>query len=390
MTSVLGHFSLQGICGLLSKNLKVSLLVRWPLILLVFISIGCTKKQNVLFEGQTMGTTYAIKVVPDIHFDKAELGAEIDKLLKEINRQMSTYLPSSEIGRVNHTYEDKPMYISPWFAQVLNFSLELARDTDGAFDPTIGPLVNLWGFGPGLKAGEKRKAPQLSEIEKVKHYVGYEKVSLRPAENERWLLSKVDRRVQLDLSATAKGFAVDKVSELLSLKGLVNHLVDIGGEIKVRGKKLDGTPWVVAVEKPDPLVMGVQIHFPLTDYAVATSGTYRNFFDEGGTRFSHTINSKTGRPVAHNLLSVSVLDPSCMKADGLSTVLMALGPKRAWEYAEANNIAAYFIIAQKQSSKAQKDKAEETGSAKSDTILLTRSTKRFKELTVGAVEIRPE
>ncbi len=360
------------------------LLTRVPVFVLVLVVLQACKDKPIHLEGPTMGTHYSIKAEPDIKVDHALLQQEVDELLKEINRQMSTYLSSSEIGRVNHTYEDKPMYISSWFAQVLNYSLELAQDTQGFFDPTVGPLVNLWGFGPGVR---KTKAPSQNEIKAVLKYVGYNRVRLKPADNEKWLLEKTDRRVRLDLSATAKGFAVDKVSELLTLKGLVNHLVEIGGEIKVRGIKASGEPWVVAIEKPvQGQRGGIQLKFPLKDYSIATSGSYRNFFEEGDKFYSHTINTRTGRPVPHGLLSVTVLDSSCMKADGLATALMAMGPKLGLQYAEKSNIAAYFIIAPSVAKKpaTKEDAGEEE--AEADVQLLTRATKRFTELSGGVLK----
>jgi FAD:protein FMN transferase len=307
---------------------------------LLVISSSCTKSHVITqFNGKTMGTTYSVKIYSKDILDKDKLQNEVEDVLKEVNRQMSTYIAESEIDNVNNKYKDSALKISPWFAEVLGFSLKLAEDTGGVFDPTLGPLVNLWGFGPnGI-----RKVPLNVLIEQTKNYVGYKKVSLEKKKSE-WHVNKSHPKVYIDLSATAKGFGVDKVSELLKAKGFKNHLVDIGGELRAQGKK-GSLPWTVAIENPNQDDHHVILTLPLTDLSIATSGSYRNFFEEGGQKYSHTIDSQTGRPIQHNLVSVSILDPSCMKADGLATALHAMGPEKAWDYALKNNILAYFITA---------------------------------------------
>lgn len=333
-----------------------------------------------------MGSYYSVKVVPNAASNKEEIDKQINNILKEINRQMSTYMASSEISKANLHYDEKPMEVSPWFAQVLTYSLDLAKKTEGAFDPTVGPLVNLWGFGPD----KKQKVPSEQELQKVKGYVGFDKLSLRPAQGEKWFLSKTDKRVYLDLSATAKGFAVDKISEYLSLNGMIHHFVDVGGEIRARGMKSKKASWMVAVERPDTASIGlVHLRFPLNDMAIATSGSYRNFFEEGGQTYSHTIDAKTGRPVIHGLLSVSVLAETCMEADGLATALMAMGPSKAWQYAIKNNLAVHFI-ASSGKDLSKNESAEQTNDLKDAINVVSRSTKKFLELTQsGEIDASP-
>ena len=217
------------------------------------------------------------------------------------------------------------------------YSLNLAEQTDGAYDPTIGPLVNLWGFGPD---GSK-KVPTKTEIADAKNHVGFSKVKIQKSNGE-FSVEKETDKVYVDLSSSAKGFGVDKVSELLTQKGIKNHLVEIGGELRAKGKKFKKN-WIVGVEKPAESAKAVQIAFALKNMSIATSGDYRNFFKEKGRKYSHTIDQKTGRPVQHKLFSVTVLDQDCIKADALATALMALGPDKAKNFAYENAIPAYLI-----------------------------------------------
>lgn len=305
---------------------------------------ACTPAPSLTqMNGKTMGTTYSVKIYGSKKIDKQNLHQSIEEALKKVNAQMSTYIPGSEIDRLNKKYQNQPYIISQWFGEVLNYSLNLAKDTGGVFDPTLGPLVNLWGFGPG----GSRKIPEDQKIKEIREYVGHQKLSIERRDND-WAVTKTDPRVSVDLSATAKGFGVDKVAELLDQKDHHNYLVDIGGELRAKGSK-GHMPWTVAIENPDQQQPGVVLAFPLQNMSIATSGSYRNFFEQGGKKYSHTIDSKTGQPIQHNLVSVTILHPECMKADGLATALHAMGPDAGWEYALKNKIAAYFISVTKNS-----------------------------------------
>jgi thiamine biosynthesis lipoprotein len=202
--------------------------------------------------------------------------------------------------------------------------------------------VNLWGFGPS----NSRKAPAEEQIEKAQENVGFDKVVLSKQQNKFYALKKRGG-VYVDLSSSAKGFGVDKVSELLTQKGFVNHLVEIGGELKSNGKKFR-KEWMVAVEKPSDSTKGIQKAFALKNMSIATSGDYRNFFKQGGKKYSHTIDKNSGKPVQHKMFSVTVLEKDCMKADALATALMALGPMKAQNYAYENELAAYLIYEDKE------------------------------------------
>ncbi len=311
--------------------------------LVLFISFlvsfsSCLYRRKVfLISGQTMGTTYTIKIA-STRVNTPALKIKIEKSLKKINKQMSTYILTSEISKVNDSLKNEHVKISPWFKKVLTYSLDLAKNTDGSYDPTLGPLVNLWGFGPG---GYK-KIPQKKEIQKALAVVGYQRLSLIKNRGEYFVKKDLDE-VYVDLSSLAKGFGVDILSELLIKEGYKNYLVEIGGELKASGKK-NKRIWKVAIEKPNSDLRILEMSFPLENMSIATSGNYRNFFLSGKKSYSHILNVKTGEPVENSLISVSVLNKECMKADALATALMSLGFKKAKEYALNNKLAAYFIF----------------------------------------------
>ncbi len=312
--------------------------------------IGCTSEnKNKVFEvsGATMGTRFLVKFTALSDFDPIPVEAKITKALKEVNRQMSTYEADSEITNFNQSRAKEWQKISPWFGETLFVSLDLAKKTSGAFDPTIGPLVNLWGFGPK----KSKEVPSPEEIKATQKLVGFEKIQLKK-ENKMWLVKKDLASVYLDLSASAKGFGVDVLSNLLVEEGLGNHLVEIGGELRARGTKL-GEPWVVAIEKPTKSGRSVQQIMALRDGALATSGNYRNYFESEGKTYPHTIDRKTGQAVQSELLSVSIIADECVRADALATALMVMGAEKAFKYAEGNDIAALLIVADKESDQAQ-------------------------------------
>lgn len=317
--------------------------------------------------GRTMGTQYNVKYyTSDKLDDKVKTQEQIDEVLKKVNKEMSTYLKDSEISYFNQTDRLGWLKISPDFFKVTTYALQLAHESEGAFDPTIGPLVNLWGFGPG---GTKM-VPKAEQIEEALKRVGYDKINLN---QERSEIKKKVPGVYLDLSALAKGFGVDKVGDFLEENDIKDYMVEIGGEVRTKGKKEDNSLWKIAIEAPHPTSQGesYQRILSLNSLSLATSGNYRNFFMENGKKYSHTMNVKTGKPVAHSLASVSVADQSsCMKADAIATALMAMGQKKGFEYAQKNNIAAYFVY--------REDGQE-------DQKFVTRETEKFKKLFLNKV-----
>ncbi len=297
-------------------------------------------KTEVLLQGRTMGTTYNIKVVSTVEQVEAlKLHEKIDTVLKQVNQEMSTYIPSSEISRFNKSQSTEPVEISAGFARVLKESIRLGELSHGKLDITVGPLVNLWGFGPEQRP---ETVPSDEVLASTRTRIGLNNLHL-----EGHQLSKDIPSLYVDLSTTAKGYGVDVVAELIEANGIVNYLVEIGGEMRLKGFKHTGELWAIAIEKPvfDPSGehRAVQQVIIPKDNAVATSGDYRNYFQAEGQRFSHIIDPATGKPINHNLVSVTVISPSSMTADGLSTTLMVMGAEQGMEFAQIHYLSALFI-----------------------------------------------
>lgn len=321
---------------------------KFKLLLLVLLAVSLSAcfpsndsgKTEVLLQGRTMGTTYNIKVVATIEQVKTlQLQQKIDALLKRVNQAMSTYIPDSEISRFNTSTSLEPVEVSAEFGRVLRESLRLGELSGGKLDITVGPLVNLWGFGPDLRP---ETAPSDELIASTRSRVGLKNLHLNGTK-----LSKDIPNLYIDLSTTAKGYGVDVVAELIEANGFTNYLVEIGGEMRLRGFKHTGELWAIAIEKPilDPSGehRAVQQVIIPKDNAVATSGDYRNYFESNGQRFSHIIDPATGKPINHKLVSVTVIDPSSMTADGLSTTLMVMGAEEGMAFAIKNDLAALFV-----------------------------------------------
>lgn len=316
----------------------IKLITQWlALIGLAFFISSCSKPEPKLLtlQGQTMGTYYEIKYVADknISLSSDQIQAEIDKRLEDVNNQMSTYRPDSELSRFNQA--EKFLVISEPLKFVIQASLAIFEDSQGAFDITVGPLVNLWGFGP-----DKRpiKVPSEQLIAAKKKSVGSHYLTLKNN-----LLSKAKADLYVDLSSIAKGYGVDQVALYLQSIGVNNYLVDIGGELRVQGVKPTDESWTLAIERPSA-GQNVQRLIQIGDNAIATSGDYRNYYEFDGIRYSHTINPKTGKPINHKLVSVTVIHTSCMLADGLATAITVLGPDAGFDFAEKKKLAVFLIV----------------------------------------------
>jgi thiamine biosynthesis lipoprotein len=318
--------------------IKVKLLVLLSLVLALTACFPSNQsgKKEILLQGQTMGTTYNIKVVATIEQVEAlELQTKIDSLLKQVNQEMSTYIPDSELSIFNKNRTLESVTVSTGLARVIKESIRLGNLSEGKLDVTIGPLVNLWGFGPEKKP---EKVPSEELLTATKAKVGLKHLSL--VNNQ---LSKAIPELYVDLSTIAKGYGVDLVAELIEANGINNYLVEIGGELRLKGFKHTGELWVVAIEKPLTTERSIQQFIVPKDNAMATSGDYRNYFEVDGARFSHIIEPDIGRPINHKLVSVTVIHPSSMTADGLSTALMVMGAEKGMEFSVKNDIAALFI-----------------------------------------------
>ena len=310
--------------------------------LLVALLLGCQQEKIVgvtHLSGETMGTTWSVAMLPEPGGTKTEaLQLQLQKRLDKINSLMSTYDPMSEISRFNNQLSTDWFAISDETAQVIELSLAISRMTGGAFDVSVGPLVELWGFG----AAERGEGiPTEDRINKILARVGYENILLQ---RQPAAISKQVPELHIDLSAVAKGYAVDALATLLEQQGIKNYLVEIGGELKISGHRSDGGPWQIAIEKPLEDKREVATIFPLTETALATSGNYRNFYIENGQRYAHTLDPVSGKPIRHKLASVTVLDQSCARADALATALMVLGEEKGRQLCETHQIAAYFLI----------------------------------------------
>ena len=289
--------------------------------------------------GPVFGTAYHIKVVlPEDPQRLENLAEGIEETLEKVDASMSTWRDDSELSRFNRL-EDQSEWvgISEELHRVLSRSREISRMTDGAFDITVGPLVNLWGFGPD---GRPEEVPSAEALQQVKDRTGYQHLKLRdnpPAVS-------AEPAQYLDLSAIAKGFGVDQVAKYLESEGVSAYLVEIGGEIRVNGQKPDGTAWRLAVEEPSGEGRQVNRIVALQQAAMATSGDYRNYYESQGQRYSHTIDPVTGKPISHSLASVTVITENCMTADALATAFNGMGFERANALAVEQNLAAYFIV----------------------------------------------
>ncbi|MDN0095543.1 FAD:protein FMN transferase [Yersinia rohdei] len=304
----------------------------------ILLLTGCGPEQ-INLEGKTMGTSYSIKYVSNSSApDSEKLQQEIDRELELVNDQMSTYRPNSELSRFNQSrVVNTPFPVSAATAKVVREAIRLNRLTDGALDVTVGPLVNLWGFGP---EGRPTSVPTDADIAKRQQWVGIDKLAV-----EKGSLIKRIPDLYVDLSSIAKGFGVDVIAEYLESQHIDNYMVDIGGEVRTRGNNGENKPWRIAIEKPVAgAEQSAQEIIEPGRMAIATSGDYRNYFEQDGVRYSHTIDPATGRPINHRLVSITVLDPSCMTADGLSTGLGVLGPERGMALANLLDIPVFMIV----------------------------------------------
>jgi len=302
---------------------------------------GCAQSEDpqIVFDGPTMGTYYSVKVArPPQGMSAESLQPQVAKVLDAVVAEISTYDPKSELSRLNQNPSTDWIPISAELYRVVAEGQRISSLTDGAFDITIGPLVNLWGFGPETRPA---RLPSEQEIAAAKARVGWRKLELRadpPA------LRKARGDIYIDLSALGEGYGADRVGVWLESQGITDYMVAVAGAIRTRGNNAKGEPWAIAIEEPLPDRRSVHRIIPVSDRALSTSGDYRNFFEENGKRYSHEIDPMTGEPVDRRLGSVTVVDDSAMVADGWATALMVLGDRRGPEAAKAQGLAAYFIV----------------------------------------------
>jgi len=298
-------------------------------LILFFCNIiwGCDFKREAQFHGQTMGTTYSIKVVRNFFKNPLYLKEKIDNRLKDLNKSMSTYLKDSEISQFNRlNNKDENFYPSVDFINVITVAYKLFKITDGSWDGTIMPLVNLWGFGP---EESKNRVPKDFEINQRLKDVGFQNIQFLKGK----ILKKAKPNITLDFASIAKGYAVDEIAKIIQKEGFTNFLVEIGGEIYASGVRKDKKLWRIGINRPDKEASSRQVYkaVAIKDRALATSGDYRIFFEISNKRYSHIIDPRNGYPVKNGVVSVSVISDTCIFADGLATALMVLGHKRGLE-----------------------------------------------------------
>ena len=309
------------------------------LILTIGILYGINKTTDVSYQtldGKVFGTYYSVKIATESLNPNVQ--QDIVRTLEQINNRMSVFEPYSEISQINRSPANIPLHLSRQMALIMQTSAKINRISKGAFDPTVGKLVELWGFG----TQNNPPIPTPKKIAETLSYSGFDKLEFNPDYSE---LKKKDSRTFLNLSAIAKGYAVDKIAELLDLYGYKNYLVDIGGEMRVSGQRDDkSNGWNIGVATPKKHSKDNLFAMSLSNIAVATSGDYQNFTYYEGKKIAHAISPQTGYPVSDRLASVTVLDKSCMQADAYATGLLVLGFSKGLQLAEENHIPAIFII----------------------------------------------
>lgn len=321
--------------------------------LLSFLLLACdaTPSAQILkISGPTMGTTYNIAWVSSASNDKSQptpisadqLQQMVDTRLVYINKSMSTYDPASEISRLN---QDKIaanaggwIAISEEFADVMAISLDVWHKSQGAFDITVGPLVNLWGFGPDARP---TKVPSAEQITAAKARMGSDRIEFDAAHKQL----RLEHGLYLDMSAVAKGWATDDIAALLEQQGIESYMVEIGGEIRTKGSKPENQPWRIAIERPQFFSdRNVALIIEPGNRGVATSGSYRNYYEDNGVRYSHTIDPASGYPIAHKLASVTVVHESAGYADAWATAITVLGPEQGLALAEQFGLAVFMLV----------------------------------------------
>jgi len=319
-------------------------------LLALFISIAYLhfKYRQVAFlaiDGFTQGTTYHIVLkqpLRSVLTSSEDIGKEeVDSLLHNFDLSLSIYNPNSVISRINHN--DSTIYVDHYFKTCFEASRRIYEESDGAFDITVGPLVDAWGFGP-----EGPVPVDSAVIDSLRQYVGMDKVKMM---DDRVI--KSDPHILLDVNAIAQGYSVDVVADYIESKGIRNYLVEIGGELKAKGRKGWNNPWKIGVDKPidNNNVPGenLQVVLKLTNHALATSGNYRKFYEKKGVKYGHEIDPYTGFPARNRLLSVTVLTKDCMMADGYATAFMVMGLEKSKNFVEQrNDLDAYFVYSDDQ------------------------------------------
>ncbi len=319
---------------------------------------GCNEATSVArpelkVSGPTMGTHYAVKVVGDYPGGEPQLQHDVEQILQRIDHQLSTYKPDSELSRFNQHKATTPVTISQDLADVLIEGLRVGKMTGGAMDITVGPLVNLWGFGPDKRP---TKIPSDAEIAAARAKTGLDKLHVEIG-SETVTVRKDIPDLYVDLSTLGEGYAADKVADWLDSQGMRDYMVEIAGALRLKGHNGQGEGWRIAVEKPEDTLGQVQAVVTPGDNGISTAGSYRNYYELDGQRFSHIIDPATGKPLTHKLVSVTVIAPSALYTDALDTGLMVMGADKALIFANEHNLPIYTLTKTPEGFKARHSRA---------------------------------
>jgi len=310
---------------------------------------GCSDaRRGLQLSGQTMGTTYRLRLAgPAPSASRLELlHAAVQSALDEVDHRLSLYRGGSDLQRFNAHASSTPLALSPHLHDVLLYGQKVARLTDGAFDMSVAPLVDAWGFGPSRGAASTPQPPAPELLRAGRAALGHDGLQLLDGQR-----AAVKHRAgyQADLGGIAKGYGVDRAALALQALGVEDFMLEVGGEVRTLGRNDRGQPWQIGVEQPDAMPQRARLVLPLSGRAMATSGDYRQFFEHAGRRYSHEIDPARGEPIANGLASVTVVADDCMAADALATGLIVLGPQRGMALARREGIAAHFILRNAQS-----------------------------------------
>jgi Membrane-associated lipoprotein involved in thiamine biosynthesis len=295
-----------------------------------------------VLEGKTMGTFWRVSVVEEDKTNAEELRQKIQTLLDGDDQLLSTWKNDSALMRFNQSASTSPWPVSEGMADIVTESLRIGQKTQGAMDITVGPLVNLWGFGP---AKQPASTPTQEQIDAAKAKTGLQHLSVINYAGSQYLQKDLPE-LYVDLSTVGEGYAADHLARLMMQEGISRYLVSVGGALVSRGMNAEGRPWRVAIQKPTDRENAVQAIVDINGHGISTSGSYRNYYELDGQRISHVIDPQTGRPITHKLVSVTVIAPTALEADGWDTGLMVLGPEKAQEVVREQNLAVYMIMKQ--------------------------------------------
>lgn len=313
-------------------------------IISVLLLAGCEQQSNIttpglVLEGKTMGTFWRVSLAGVDQQRVATLRHKIQAQLDADDQLMSTYKPDSTLMQFNHWYSTAPWPVNEALSDMITLSLRIGAKTHGAMDITVAPLVNLWGFGPNKQPAF---TPSPAEIDEVKAHTGLSHLTVINAAGQQWLKKDIPD-LTLDLSTVGEGYAADHLTQLMEQQGISRYLVSVGGALVSRGLNPQGQPWRVAIQKPTDRENAIQAVVDINGHGISTSGSYRNYYELDGRRISHIIDPASGQPIQHKLVSVTVIAPTALEADGWDTGLMVLGFENAQQVALKQGLAVYMI-----------------------------------------------